>query len=104
VKTIENIKKVALVLFIILGMVHIIAGLMFSNGYLLPYSFIANRSLDIPFGMTAIIYAATHIYTKTGEKAQKIAGVGLVTVSLLIFVLLIYINLFITDKVPLDTL
>jgi len=104
VKTVENIKKVALVLFVVLGITHIIAGLMFSNGYYLPISFIINRSLDIPFAMVAVIYAATSIYTNIQGKSQKVVGIGLVAISLLIFVLLIYINLLIPDKVSLTEL
>ncbi len=103
-KTVENIKKIALVLFIILGLTHIVSGLMFSNGYLLPISFILNRSLDIPFAMTAVIYAGSAIYTKTPDKIKKITGAGLIIISLLIFILLIYINLLVPDKVILSEL
>lgn len=103
-KTVENIRKVALVLFIILGVSHIISGLMFSNGYFKDISFILNRSLDIPFAMTAVIYAAAGIYINSPEKSRKALGVGLIIISLLIFALLIYINLLIPDKISLSEL
>ncbi len=103
-KTVENIKKVALILFIFLGLAHIISGLMFSNGYFVEISFILNRSLDIPFAMTAVIYAASGIYLNTPEKNRKLAGIALIIISLLIFALLIYINLLIPDKVSLSDL
>ena len=103
-KTIENIKKVALVLFIGLGITHIVSGLMFSNGYLKEISFILNRSLDIPFAITAVIYAASGIYLNSSEKSRKPLGIGLIIISLLIFILLIYINLLIPDKISLSEL
>lgn len=97
-KTIENIKKVALVLFLVLGMVHITSGLMFANGYFMPTSMVINRVLDIPFAMTAVIYGSMVIYTGIDEKSRKVPGIILIAVSLLIFAFLIYINLFIPDK------
>jgi len=103
-KTIENIKKVALVLFVALGITHIVSGLMFSNGYLKEISFILNRSLDIPFAMTAVIYAASGIYLNSPEKNRKPLGIGLIVISLLIFIFLIYINLLIPDKISLSEL
>jgi len=75
---------------------------MLSKNYFLPYSLVANRVLDIPFAITAIIYGFSSIYVKTSEKTQKIAGPIFVVLSLLIFGLLIYINLFIPDKAPLN--
>jgi len=98
VKTTENLKKVALVLFLILGITHIISGLMFSNGYMLPTSMVVNRVLDIPFAITGVIYAFMALYTSLSEKNRKIPGIVLITLSLLIFLLLLYINLFIPDK------
>lgn len=102
--SIENIKKIALVLFIVLGISHILSGLMLSNGYFLPVSFILNRSLDIPFAMTAVIYAAASIYEKIEGKSKNTIGIGILGISLIIFILLIYINLFTPDKVLLTEL
>jgi hypothetical protein len=98
VKTAENLKKVSLVLFIILGLVHIVSGLMFSSGYLLPLSMITNRVLDIPFAMTGLIYAFMTLYLNIDEKSRKLPGFIFIGISLLIFIVLIYINLFIPDK------
>lgn len=97
-KTAENIKKVALVLFLILGTAHILSGLMFANGYLLPTSMVLNRVLDIPFAMMALIYGCMVVYTGIDEKKRNIAKMVMIGVCLLIFIILIYINLFIPDK------
>jgi vacuolar-type H+-ATPase subunit I/STV1 len=105
VKTDNNIKKVALILFLVIGIIHIISGLMFTNNYYVPYSLIVNRALDIPFAMTAIIYAFMTIYTNMEEESPKknIAKITLISFTVLIFAFLIYINLFIPDKPSLIT-
>ncbi|MBU0667694.1 hypothetical protein KJ951_01240 [Patescibacteria group bacterium] len=102
-KTAENIKNVALILFIILGITHITSGLMLSNGYFMPTSMIINRVLDIPFAMTALIYAFMTIYTGIDEKSRKIPSIVMIIITLLIFLTLLYINLFIPDKSSLIT-
>lgn len=97
-KTADNIKKVALIFFLILGLAHIISGLMFSNNYGMPASLIINRILDIPFAMAALIYGLSSIYTEMNEKSHKLANIAFIAISLLIFVLLLYINLLVPDK------
>jgi hypothetical protein len=104
VNIIENIKNVALILFAITGLIHLTAGLMFSNNYMLPYSFIINRSFDIPFAIAGITYAFTTVYTNVEEKFKKTAGYILVIFAIMIFVGLLYINLLVPDKIPLITL
>lgn len=97
-KTTENIKKVALVFFIVLGGAHLVSGLMVSVNYFVPVSTIANRVLDIPFAMSALLYGLTGISTKMNEKSRKIGNIVSIALSLLIFGVLIYINLLIPDK------
>jgi len=102
-KTANNIKKISLILFLIIGTIHITSGLMFANGYLMPTSMIINRVMDIPFAMTALIYAFMNIYTNINEKYRKISTITMGTITLLIFIILLYINLFIPDKSSLIT-
>jgi len=96
-KTTENLKKVALILFIILGLGHIVTGLMTANGYFMPLSFIINHILDIPFAMMALIYGLASIRTGFKEGEHKIANILFIVLALLIFAGLIYINVFIPD-------
>jgi hypothetical protein len=91
--TVENIKKVSLVFFIILGVLHIFSGLMASNNYYMPTTFIMNRVLDIPFAMSALLYGLSNIYASVYEHHQKVASYILSGIALLVFLLLIYINL-----------
>lgn len=97
-KTAENVKKIALVFFIILGSSHIVSGLMTANNYLMPISLVMNRILDIPFAMTALIYGLASIYVKMPENKHKIANIAFGALSILIFAGLLYINLLTPDK------
>jgi len=97
-KTAENIKKVALIFFMGVGLAHILSGLSFSNGYFTPASLIVNRVLDIPFAMSALIYGLSSIYCGLGEKGNKAINIILITFSVLVFLFLIYINFLIPDK------
>lgn len=97
-KTAENIKKVALVFFILLGLMHIISGLMFSNGFMMPVSLIVNRVLDIPFAMSALIYGLSTIYTGLGDKKHRLLNIVFIGFSVLVFLALVYINFLIPDK------
>lgn len=97
-KTAENIKKVALAFFIVIGLAHILSGLMFSNNYFTPATLIVNRVLDIPFAMAALIYGLTTIYCGLGEKSHKALTTILFIFSVFVFLFLIYINFLIPDK------
>jgi hypothetical protein len=97
-KTAENIKKVALAFFMMLGLAHILSGLMFSNGYFTAPALVVNRVLDIPFAMSALIYGLTSIYTGLGDKNHKAMNVILIAFSVLVLLVLIYINFLIPDR------
>ncbi len=97
-KTAENIKKIALVFFFILGSVHILSGLMTANDYFMPASLVLNRVLDIPFAMSAVIYGFASIYVKMAPGKHKAANIAFSVISILILVLLLYINLLTPDK------
>jgi len=106
VKTAENIKKISLVFFFIIGSAHIISGLMMANNYLMPVSLVFNRILDIPFAMTALIYAFSSVYINLPPQKYKIANIIFSVVTILIFLILLYINFLLPDKptVPVTTL
>ena len=108
-KTTENLKKVSLILFIVLGLIHILTGFLMTNGVGLPYSFIINHVLDIPFAMTAVIYGLSSIKSGRAHGAvpsgalqvegdHKIINMSFIIMTLLIFVGLVYINIFVPDK------
>lgn len=98
-KTAENIQKTALVFFILLGSTHILSGLSVNNNYLLPSSLIVNKILDIPFAMTALLYGLSSIYTKLKEEYRKPANIIFMILSASVFVILLYINFLLPDKI-----
>ena len=97
-KTAENLKKIGLLFFIILGIGHIISGLMMTNNYFLPWSSTVNQILTLPFAMTAIIYGVASISTNLKDGEHKNLNRFLIIVSLLIFVSLVYIGFLVPNK------
>jgi hypothetical protein len=94
----ENLKKVALIFFVILGLGHIISGLMMTNLYFLPTSTIINHILEIPFAISALIYGFATIYCGIKAEKQKNIGNLFIFITLSIFFGLLYINIFVPDK------
>ena len=98
--TIENIKKIALIFFIVLGMAHIGGSLMGANRYFLPFPSIISRILDVPFAMITLIYGLVSVRANmTKEKNHKMANIAIVTACFIIFAGLVYISFFIPDRV-----
>lgn len=96
--TIENIKKIALIFFIVLGMAHIASSLMAANHYFLPFSMFISRILDIPFAMIALVYGLVSLRSTIKEKYHKMADVSIVIACFIVFVGLVYISFFISDR------
>ncbi len=98
-KTAENLKKVSLILFIVLGLIHILTGFLMTSNIGLPYTFIVNHIMDIPFAMIALIYGLSSIKAGFKDGGNKIINILFITFALLIFAGLIYINIFVPDKI-----
>lgn len=98
-KTAETLKKVSLILFIALGLIHILTGFLMTSGIGLPVTNIVNRVMDIPFAMTALVYGLSSIKAGLKEGGNKIIGILFIILALLIFAGLVYINVFIPDKI-----
>lgn len=92
-QTNENLKKVALIFFFILGISHIVSGLMMEKKYFLPYSSVINDILTIPFAMSALVYGFTLVYGNLKENHRKIATNIFIGLTLLIFIGLILVNI-----------
>jgi len=99
VQTTENIKKVSLVLFIILGLSHILTGFLVNSNIGVPLTFIINHILDIPFAMISLIYGLSSIKTDLKDGGNKTINILFIVLTLLIFFGLVYINIFIPDKI-----
>ncbi|MCD6109923.1 hypothetical protein J7J83_04160 [bacterium] len=96
----RNIQKVALVFFFAIGIIHIIAHLMLINGYAVNISYAIKNILEIPFILSAAIYGFMNIKISfiTSDKDHKIANIIIVLLVIILLVALIYLNLFIPDR------
>lgn len=97
----RNIQKVALVFFFLIGLVHIIAHLMLTSGYAVNFAYAVKNILEIPFILSAAIYGflSIKISFTTSDKDHKIANIIIILLVIILFVALIYLNLFIPDRV-----
>ncbi len=97
-QTAQNIKKVSLIFFIVLGIGNLLSGLMMANNNFMPLSLIVNHILEIPFALTALIYGFSSVRSEL-EGDHKIINIFFIILTLLIFGALVYINLFLPDKI-----
>lgn len=99
VETYINIKKVSILFFIPIGFVHIISSLFIANNLYAKQAIILNKTLDIPFIITGLIYALSslRISLATEEKSHKILDAALIGTIVLIFIGLILINILVPD-------
>jgi len=94
-KTIENIKKVSLIFFVITGIIHFTSGIFIANEIFLKEAGILNKTMDIPFILTGLIYGFSSLrisLTNPTEK-HKILDISLLSVIILILIGIIAINL-----------
>lgn len=99
-ETFKNIKKVSILFFIGIGILHIGSSLFISNGLYLKESLIVNKTLDIPFIITGLIYGLSSLRLSLAnqEKSHRILDVVLAGTIILIFLALIAINLLVPDQ------
>ncbi len=57
----KNLNEVSFYFFFLIGLVHILSGLLLTNNYYIKTSWILNRSLDIPFLIVGLIYIYSNI-------------------------------------------
>lgn len=99
IHTIENIKKVALVFFIITGLGHFSSSILIANQILLKEAFIANKTLDVPFVITGLIYgfSCLRLSFADPEKDYKKLDIALIIVVVLALAGLIAVNIIFPD-------
>jgi len=95
-KTIQNIKKVALLFFIVTGVLHLGSTAMIINNLYLKEAFIVNRVMDIPFIITGIIYgfSSIRLSVENPEGSHKIMNIVFISITVLMLAGLLFINLF----------
>lgn len=95
-----NIQKIALIFFFIIGTFHIVSHLMIINGYFIEIAYMVRSISEIPFVITAAIYGfmSLKISIASPEKKHTLSNIVLILFVILLFVGLIYLNLFIPDR------
>ncbi|MEK7085993.1 MAG: hypothetical protein AAB953_03195 [Patescibacteria group bacterium] len=97
--TILNIKKVALLFFVITGILHLSSSIFIANELYIKPAFILNKTMDIPFIITGLIYGLSSLrLTFTNpEHEHKTLDIILICVIIVTLLGLIAINLFLPD-------
>jgi hypothetical protein len=98
-KTIENIKKITLIFFIITGLAHLGSSIFIANGLHLKIAELINKSLDIPFIITGLIYGLSSLRLSLVDpkKPHKILDRIIILIIIVILLGLIAINIFLPD-------
>lgn len=97
--TILNIKKVALAFFIATGLLHLGSSIFLANKLFIKTSYIFNKTMDIPFAITGLIYglASLRLTLTNPEHEHKTLDIILICVIMLVLLGLIGLNLFLPD-------
>ncbi|MBU1446258.1 hypothetical protein KKD70_03275 [Patescibacteria group bacterium] len=100
-KTVKNIQKISIVFFGITGSLHILAYLMILNEIFPEISMAMRDILQIPFVISAVIYAfvSFKLSISTKEEENKITNIIFAIFLLALMVGLIYLQLFVPDRI-----
>jgi len=98
-ETFKNIKKVSILFFALIGIVHIGSSLFLANNPFSKEALIINKTLDIPFVITGLIYglSSLRISLANQEKSHRILDASLIIAIVVIFVGLVLVNLLVPD-------
>lgn len=93
--TIENIKKVALIFFLVTGALHLGSSMFIANNVYAPTASVINKIMDIPLVLTGLIYgfSALRLSFADPNKSYKKLDIFLITTIIVILVALIAINI-----------
>lgn len=93
--TLINIKKVSLIFFIITGFLHLGSSLLIANLLFLKYAFILNKTMDIPFVLTGLLYGFSSLrLSLTNPKIyHNHLDIFLISVIIAVLIGLMVINL-----------
>lgn len=100
--TIQNIKKVALIFFILTGSAHLLGALFLLNEYYIQYSYVIFHVSDTPFLFSAVIYSLACLKLKLSRKEKNhsiVLDTILIIITIIIIISALYISLFIPDKI-----
>jgi hypothetical protein len=94
-KTIQNIKKVSLIFFIITGILHLGSSMLLANQLFLKEAQIINKTIDIPLILTGLLYgfSSLRLSLTNPKNPHKILDISLISIIIVVLLALIIINL-----------
>ncbi|MBN1494533.1 hypothetical protein JW911_02210 [Candidatus Peregrinibacteria bacterium] len=97
----KNIQKISLVFFFVLGLANLLGYLMLINNYMPEIANAVKTISEIPFILCAAVYGfvSLKISLESPGKRHSISNILFILFILALFALLIYINLFIPDRI-----
>jgi len=97
----KNIQKISLIFFFVLGTLYLLAFLMILNGYNPVFADAVKKILNIPFILTAAVYGfiSLKVDLELPEKQHKPSNLVFIGFMIILFALLVYLNLFIPDRI-----
>ena len=93
--TFLNIKKVSLIFFIAIGLIHIGSSMLIANNVFPQISYIINKTMEIPFILTGMTYgfSSLRISMFDQENPHKILDIFLISLIIIVLISLVVINL-----------
>lgn len=96
----DQIRKISFVFFVIVGLAHFLAGLLFVNSYFVPESGLVNRVLFIPFVLATLTYGLSNFKFHLLEygKDSKTWNYVFIGFGVTVFLILLAIELLVVDS------
>ncbi|MCK9186664.1 hypothetical protein M0P48_04480 [Candidatus Gracilibacteria bacterium] len=93
--TFLNIKKVSLIFFIAIGIIHLGSSMLIANNLFPQISYIINKTMEIPFILTGMIYglSSLRISFSNQENPHKVLDISLISLIIIVLIALVVINL-----------
>jgi len=95
----KTLRQISLIFFFIIGSAHLLSGLMISQNMFLPLTNIVNRVLDIPFAIIGTVFGLSQTRISSDSAFRKPFYIIMIVISLLVLGIMLYINIFLPDKV-----
>ncbi len=92
---VKNLHDVSAIYFFIIAFIYIFAALSFRNGFLVDYSAIAMRILDIPFALVSLMYGTSTLYLQIGSNDEETTNPWVMiifAISILLFAFVVFLN------------
>jgi hypothetical protein len=98
----KNLNEVSFYFFFIVGLTHIVSGLLFANQFFTPTTWLINRLLDIPFLWVTLIYLYSNakLYLIKSNQLSHTYDLVLVTSIIMIGLAAFLADLIFSNQLP----